>query len=117
MPSAPSPVATPGPLMYTADDLQRVTKLHMEAFTQAQARCLERPREQPLKSRLPELYYGELHTECYHFCQQCEDHFDSAGATVPIAYLLQAYSSMVGPNFVGTQATSRGSSSFVVDQV
>lgn len=37
----------------------------------------------PLKSRLSDLYSGKSHMECYHFCQHCEDHFDTASATGP----------------------------------
>ena len=40
-------------------------------------------REQPLKARFPDLYYGNSHLDCYRFCQQCEDHFDTAGASEP----------------------------------
>ena len=40
-------------------------------------------REQPLKVRFPNLYYGNSHLDCYCFCQQCEDHFDTAGASGP----------------------------------
>ena len=40
-------------------------------------------REQPLKARFPNLYYGNSHLDCYRFCQQCEDHFDTAGANGP----------------------------------
>lgn len=34
----------------------------------------------PLKARNPDLYYGNLHMECYYFSQQCEDHLEIAGA-------------------------------------
>ncbi len=44
---------------------------------------LAEPREdvsdRTLKARNPDLYYGNSHMECYHFCQQCEDHFETAG--------------------------------------
>ncbi len=33
-----------------------------------------------LKAKNPDLYYGNSHIECYYFCQQCEDHFETAGA-------------------------------------
>lgn len=36
--------------------------------------------DRPLKARNPDLYYGNSHMECYYFCQQCEDHFETAGA-------------------------------------
>ncbi len=32
----------------------------------------------PLKSWNPNLYYSNLHIECYYFCQQCKDHFEVA---------------------------------------
>ena len=31
-----------------------------------------------LKARNPDLYYGNSHMQCYHFCQQCEDHCEIA---------------------------------------
>ena len=39
--------------------------------------------EQPLKAQFPNLYYGNSYLDYYHFCQQCEDHFDTAGASGP----------------------------------
>lgn len=36
--------------------------------------------DRSLKARNPDLYYGTLHMDCYHFYQQCEDHFKTAGA-------------------------------------
>lgn len=33
----------------------------------------------PLKARNPDLYYGNLHIECYYSCQQCEE-IELAGA-------------------------------------
>lgn len=39
------------------------------------------PRERPLKARFPDLYFGNSHMDCYRFCQQCEDHFETAKAT------------------------------------
>ena len=39
--------------------------------------------EQPLKAWFPNLYYGNSHLDCYCFYQQCEDHFDTAGASGP----------------------------------
>ena len=76
---ASSLAQAPKPFVY----LRTVAKLHMAALTQAQTGRLEEPRERPLKARLPDLYYRTSHMECYHFYQQCEDHFDTAGATGP----------------------------------
>ena len=40
-------------------------------------------REQLLKVRFTNVYYGNFHLDCYRFCQQYEDHFDTAGASAP----------------------------------
>ena len=48
---------------------------------QAQAQALAEPQERPLKAQTPETYWGKSHIEYYHFCQQCEDHFETSGAT------------------------------------
>lgn len=62
-----------GALKYTEGNLQRVTKLCMEASIQGQANRLgpdqQSPHERPLKARFPDLYYGKSHIEFYHFCQ------------------------------------------------
>ena len=57
----------------------------MKAYLEAQtpAPVPAEPREQPLKARFPDLYYGNSHRDCYCFCQKCEDHFGTAGATGP----------------------------------
>ena len=38
-------------------------------------------RKQTFKTKVSEIYYDKLYMDCYYFCQQCEDHFESAGAT------------------------------------
>ena len=37
--------------------------------------------KQFFKAKMPDVYYGKLHMDCYHFCQQCEDHFETSWAT------------------------------------
>ena len=37
--------------------------------------------EQPLKAKVLEVHYGKLHMDYYHFYQQCEDNFETVGAT------------------------------------
>ena len=32
------------------------------------------------KAKVPDVYYKKSHMDCYHFCQQCKDHFMTAGA-------------------------------------
>ena len=86
---APAPAPTPvQPGLYTDADLQRATKLALESFVKGQEhgqqlQANSAPREQPLKARFPDLYYGNSHLDCYRFCQQCEDHFETAGANGP----------------------------------
>ena len=75
------------PWRYTDEDLQRATKLALELFVKGQEhgqlQANSAPREQPLKTWFPDLYYRNLHLDCYCFCQQCEDHFETAGANKP----------------------------------
>ena len=82
---APAPTPAPGPPgRYTDEDLQRATKLALESFVKGQEHgqleANSALREQPLKARFSDLYYGNSHLDCYRFCQQCEDHFETAGA-------------------------------------
>ena len=49
--------------------------------TQAQDREQLEPWERPLKARTPETYSGKSHMNCYYFCQQCKDYFETSGAT------------------------------------
>ena len=63
----------------SSEDLfNKFIKVFMET-TQAQA--LAKPQKRPLKTRSPESYSGKSHIDCYHFCQQCEDHCETSGAT------------------------------------
>ena len=48
------------------------------------------PFKQPLKARIPDFYYGNLHIDCYQFYQQCKDHFEIAGAKRPNRILFAA---------------------------
>ena len=81
-PAPAAPVLAPAPARYTEEDLQRITKLCMDLFLQAQASCPEPgPRGSLLKARFPNLHHGKSHMECYHFYQQCEDHFATASVT------------------------------------
>lgn len=60
---------------YIREDLQRITNLYIDSFLQAQTNCLKPksyqngPPEGQLKDKFPELYFGKLHIDCYHFCQ------------------------------------------------
>ena len=70
--SATTPVAT--------NDL---FKQFMKAYLESNQRPRQSPTEckRPFKAKVPELYYNKLHMDCYHFCQQCKDYFETAGAT------------------------------------
>lgn len=84
-PAPDAPPSAPSAAKYTEEDLQRILKTLLEARTAAPAPITfpEGPRECPLKARFPEVYTGENHMDCYNFCQQCEDHFATAGAKGP----------------------------------
>ena len=71
----PTPPLIPPP----AEDL--FTKFIKVFIETTQAQALAESWKRPLKGRTPETYWGKSHMECYHFCQQCEDHFKTSGAT------------------------------------
>ena len=73
------PVVEPPVAKYTKEDLQRILRTVLEA----RAPPSDGAREKPLKARSPDVYCGKSHIECYNFCQQCEDHFATAGAKGP----------------------------------
>ena len=75
-----NPIAIEPPIAkYTEEDLQRILRTVLEA----RAPPSDGAREKPLKARSPDVYRGKSHMECYNFCQQCEDHFATAGAKGP----------------------------------
>ena len=77
--SAPAPAPATAVAKYTEEDLETILKICMDAEGSQE----EGPQQPPLKARFHELYFGKFHMECYHFCRQSEDHFDTAGATGP----------------------------------
>ena len=78
-PDAPAPDA-PLPAPSSTNELfKQFNKAYLEAKTPASVQV--EPRKQPLKARFLDVYYRNSHMDCYHFCQQCEDHFGSARAT------------------------------------
>ena len=91
---AQAPASTPAfasalgpPERYTDKDLQKATKLTLKLFVKGQEhgqlQANSAPCEQPLKSWFPDLYYGNSHLDCYCFCQQYEDHYETAEANRP----------------------------------
>ena len=74
-----NPPAEPPVANYTKEDLQKILRTVLEA----QAPPFDVSREKPLKAKLPNVYCGKFHMECYNFCQQCEDHFATARVKGP----------------------------------
>ena len=77
--SALTPVEPTLALKYSEVDLMRILKIFLEI--KGQKPKAEVPRKQPLKTKVLDIYFGKSHIDCYHFCQQCEDYFETAGAT------------------------------------
>ena len=66
-------------LKYSEADLMRILKIFSKTKSQKpKAKVL---RERPLKAKVPDIYFGKSHIDCYHFCQQCNGHFETAGIT------------------------------------
>ena len=68
--STPTPASTPGLLgRYTDKDLQKAIKLAIELFVKGQEyhqlQANSAPCELLFKARFPDLYYGNLHLNCY----------------------------------------------------
>ena len=74
----PTPVPAPAPL--SSDEL---FKQFMRAYLESNQGPKQPPaeRERSFKAKVPEVYYGKSNIDCYYFCQQCEDHFQTAEAT------------------------------------
>ena len=65
-------------LKYSKADLMRILKILLK--TKGQEPKTKVLHKQPLKAKIPDVYFKKLHIDCYQFCQQCEDHFEIAGA-------------------------------------
>ena len=74
-----APVATPAPALPFFDKLFRQ---FMKAYLETNQRPRQSPMEckRPLKAKVPEVYYDKLHINCYNFCQQCKDYFETSEA-------------------------------------
>ena len=78
---APTPPAALTLLLVPPPAEDLFTKFMKVFMKTTQAQALAEPQEHSLKARTPETYWGKSHMKCYHFCQQCEDHFKTSGAT------------------------------------
>ena len=57
---------------------QQFMKAYLEAQVTSQTKVDPELCKQPLKARFLDLYYDNLHIDCYWFYQQCKDHFETA---------------------------------------
>ena len=75
---APIPAPTPAPVVS-----EELFKKFMKAYLETNQGLRQPPeeREQIFKAKIPEIYYGKSHMDCYHFCQQCEEYFETTRAT------------------------------------
>ena len=83
---APTPApatASAAALSLDTELFKQFMKAYLEAQVPSQTKVDSEPCKQPLKTRFPDLYYGHSHMDCYQFCQQCKDHFETAGAKGP----------------------------------
>ena len=78
---APTPPEAPTLPLVPSSTKDLFTKFMKLFIEMTQVQVLAEPRERPLKIRSPETYFGKSHMDCYHFCQQCEDYFETSGAT------------------------------------
>ena len=73
-----APVPAPTPALVAFEEL---FKKFMKVYLETNQGPRQLKREQNLKAKVSEVYYGKSHMDCYHFCQQCEDYFETVGAT------------------------------------
>lgn len=68
----PSPTIAPAPtkstlaFKYSKADLMRILKTFSE--TKGQEPEAKVPHKQFLKAKVPNVYFGKLYMDCYHFC-------------------------------------------------
>ncbi len=84
----------------TEADLQRPLRIYIGANKPSN----NEPCESSLKARFPDLYTGKSHIDCFHFCQQCENHFETARATGTNRTSFAASSSL-GPSATAEPST------------
>ena len=83
----PIPGPTLDPTLYpTLAPTPAITNKLFKKSKKAYLELNQRPKQPPakrerfLKTKISELYYDKLHMDCYHFYQQYEDDFETAGA-------------------------------------
>ena len=67
--STPAPAIAPAPALSSDNKLfNQFMKAYLEAQVPSRTEIDSEPRKQPLKARFLDLYYGNLHMDCYWFC-------------------------------------------------
>ena len=76
---APTPIPSSTPL-----SINELFQQFMKAYLESNQGPSQPPeeRKRPFKAKVPDVYYGKLHMDCYHFYQQYEDHFEISWATM-----------------------------------
>ena len=93
MSRAPTPAPATAPAAAPSSDnklFKQFMKAYLKAQVSGQIEVDSKPRKKPLKTRFLDFYYGNSHMDCYPFCQQCEDYFETAGAKEPNKILFAA---------------------------
>ena len=87
--SAPVPAPTPA-LVASNKSFKKFIKAYFETN-----QGLRQPEcKWTIQAKVPEEYYGKSHMNCYHFCQQCKDHFETVGLPGSIGLSLQHFFSV-----------------------
>ena len=71
-------VPAPSSAPFATDEL---FKKFMKAYLETNQGPRQPARKQTFKAKIPKIYYDKSHMDCYHFCQQCKDDFETTGAT------------------------------------
>ncbi len=64
-----------------APDIAQYTQKNMDHLLQMCLQASKGRSGDKLKTKTPDVSRGVFYMECYNFCQQCEDHFATYGAT------------------------------------
>ena len=86
-----APVITPAVVPSLDKKLfKQFIKVYLETQVPSQTEVDSEPSKQPLKTRFPDFYYRNPHIDCYQFCQQFKDYFETAKAKGPNKILFEA---------------------------
>ena len=68
---------------FAPPSIDELFKRFMKAYFESNQEPRQPPkkRKQSLKAKVLDVYYGKLQIDCYYFCQQYEDHFETSRVT------------------------------------